>query len=268
MDISILNQNYYQLCKQYDLGDSNIMRKFVHGLTTADGCFSIGSSLLFNKEEREFIYACGLLHDVGRMVQWVTFASFSDSRTRPHEDLAVNLLKRQWIAKFFETKEKQQLALKLIKLHTTGYSGDDPQIKKYLPVLMNADNYANLQYNATGLQRLWVNQNGVSANVLAKFRLRQNLHGTPIHTKLDRILQFLSRAYMLKFNMLKRDMLGRKYINAIYDVYSPSLSKEDQEILYRECWNLKRELANEVLEHDELKAEAIKKAEEKVIKKL
>lgn len=261
MDISILNQNYYELAKTFDLSDPNIMRKYVHGLTTADGCFSIANSLLMNKNEREFIYACGLLHDIGRMAQWTNFASFSDTKTRPHEQLAVDILKNKWIKRFFENEYQQDIALQLIKHHTTPYVGKDANMNKYLPILRNADNYANLQYTATGLQRLWVNQNGVTPAVLAKFRLRQNLHGTPIHTKLDRILQFLSRAYAIDYNMLKRDMLGRKYINAIYDVYSESLNKEDKELLYKECWNLKRELANEVLKHDEIKNEAIKQGE-------
>lgn len=255
MDISTINTNFYEFCKsfKFDLGDPNILRKFIHCLDTANCCFSLASSNFLDKEEREFIYTVGLLHDVGRMAQWKRFASFSDSKTRAHQILAIELLEPFWISRFFKTKSEQRLALKLIEHHTKEYSGKDKQMQKYMPILRDGDNYANLQYTATGLQRLWLNQNGVNPAVLAKFRLRQNLHGTQIHTKLDRILQFLSRAYAIKSNILKRDLLARKYINSIYDVYHKFLTQEDDELLYKECWNLKRELAEEVNKHDEIK---------------
>ena len=257
MDIALLNQNFYEIAQTFNLADPNILRKFVHGLTTADTCFAVACSQYMDKDEREFIYACGLLHDIGRMIQWSRFASFSDSRTIPHEELGVEYLKKGPIKRFFETKEKQRLALELISYHPQKYRGKDKDIKKFLPILQNADNYANIQYNATGMQRLWVNQDGVTPIVLERFHKRKNLHGTPIHTKLDRILQFLSRTYALEINMLRRDMLGRKYINAIYDVYSPQLNDQDREILYKECWQLKRELAILVQQHDQAKKVAM-----------
>jgi len=259
MDIALLNQNYYELSKTYDLDDPNILRKFIHGLTTADGCFSIANSLNLSKDEREFIYACGLLHDIGRMEQWKTYKSFSDSITRPHETLGVEILKGEWIKKFFETIEKQELALKLIQHHTSIYYGQGKDLKRFLSILRNADNYANLQYTASGLQRLWVTKDGVTPDVLQKFQKRKNLHGVPIYTKLDRILQFLSRTYAIDYPMLKKDLLGRKYINAIYDVYSENLNKADKSLLYKECWSLKKELAEEVLKYEKRKKLAIQK---------
>jgi len=261
MDIATLNQNYYDLSKTYNLDDENILRKFIHGLTTADACFSIANSLNLPKDEREFAYACGLLHDVGRMEQWTKYGNFSDSVTRPHEQLGVEVLKKNWIKKFFDTSEKRALALKLIEHHTAPYSGKDKEMKRFLPILRNADNYANLQYNATGLQRLWLNKEGVTPDVLEKFEKRQNLHGTPIYTKLDRIFQFLSRTYAVDYPMLKKDLLGRKYINAIYDVYKENLNKEDAKMLYKECWALKKELAEQVLKYDKQKKLAIQKGE-------
>lgn len=260
MDIATLNQNYYNLCLTYNLNDPNIMRKFIHGLQTGDTCFSIANSLSFSAEDRKFIYAVGLLHDVGRMEQWKRYSSFSDTKGKPHEELATLVLKNQ-ISKFFETKKQQSLAIKLIKNHTKYYFGKDKDIIKFLPVLKNADSYANLEYNATGMQRLWVNQDGITENVLYKFQNRENLHGTKIYTKLDRILQFLSRAYLIEFNLLKRDMLARKYLNAIYEEYSKFLNEPDKQILFNEVWRLKQELAAQVELHDKLKKEAIESGE-------
>ena len=253
MDISTLNSNFYELCSKFNLSDPNILRKFVHGIDTANCCFSLASSKYYDKKDREFVYAVVLLHDVGRMVQWKRYASFSDTKTRPHETLGVEFLQEKWIERFFKTKQEQKLALKMIEHHTTEYVGKDKGMQKYMPILRDSDNYANLQYTATGLQRLWLNIDGVSPAVLAKFRLRQNLHGTPIHTKLDRVLQFLSRTYAIEHNLLKRDLLARKYINSIYDVYHNFLNDEDNKLLYKECWNLKKELADEVQKHDEIK---------------
>ena len=119
-------------------------------------------------------------------------------------------------------------------------------MKKYLQVLRNADNYANLQNTASGLEKLWTKQNGVSADVLTKFQKRENLHGTLIKTKLDRVLQFLSRAYTIELPLLKKDLLARKYLNSIYDTYAPMLNIRDKKILYEECWRLKRELALQI----------------------
>ena len=187
MDISTLNVNFFELSSKFNLSDPNILRKFVHGVDTANCCFSLASSKYFDKNDREFIYAVGLLHDVGRMVQWKRYASFSDTKTRPHEMLGIEFLEEKWISRFFKTKQEQKLALKLIEHHTKPYVGKDKNMTKFMPILCDSDNYANLQYTATGLQRLWLTMDGVSPAVLAKFRLRQNLHGTQLHTKLDRI---------------------------------------------------------------------------------
>ena len=94
--------------------------------------------------------------------------------------------------------------------------------------------------------KLWTKQNGVSADVLTKFQKRENLHGTLIKTKLDRVLQFLSRAYTIELPLLKKDLLARKYLNSIYDTYAPMLNIRDKKILYEECWRLKRELALQI----------------------
>lgn len=255
MDLMNANQLFFKLCSEYDLSDPNILRRFVHGMEAAQNCFSVACSEMLSKAEREFLYCVGLLHDVGRLEQWKNYANFSDTKTQPHEKIGAVFLKESgYIEKFFETKEKQKLALKLIEHHTHDYQGKDQQFKKFLDILRDADCYANLDYTASGLQRLWTTQNGVSSQVLAKFRLRQSLHGTPIRTKLDRVFQLLSRTYSIKHNILKRDLLARKYINAIYEVYNGVLNTEDSQILYKECWILKQELANEVNNHDLEKA--------------
>ena len=262
MDISTINQNFYDLCKDFNLSDPNILRRFVHGLDTANCCFSLASSKYYDEKDRVFIYTVGLLHDIGRMIQWKKYANFSDTKTRPHELLGVEYLEKNWIKRFFKTKPEQNLALKLIAHHTEPYNGKDEKMNKFMPILRDSDCYSNLQYTSTGLQRLWLNADGVTPAVLAKFRLRQNLHGTVIHTKLDRILQFLSRTYVIEHNILKRDLLARKYINTIYDVYHSNLNEEDDKLLYKECWTLKRDLAEEVTKHDEIKKlaeEGIKK---------
>lgn len=262
MDIASLNQNFYELSQNFNLGDDNILRKFIHGITTADNCFAIANALHMSKAEREFVYACGLLHDVGRMEQWKQFGSFSDSASRPHEKMSVEFLSKGWIQRFFEKEEEQNFALKLIEHHTMPYQGADSKMKRYVCILRNGDNYANLQYTATGLQRLWVNEDGVTDVVLDKFQKRINLHQTPITTKLDRVFQFLSRTYAVDYPMLKRDLLGRKYINAIYDVYGEFLNKEDRKLLYQKCWNLKKELAKQVMDYEKAKQRAIKLAEQ------
>lgn len=250
MNIAELNQLFYRMAKNYDLNDPNIMRRFVHGLSAAENCFAIASALYFNREEREFMYACGLLHDVGRLEQWRLFASFSDSKGRHHELLGAEFLANYWIGEFFPHKKDQALALKLVAMHADTYTGKNPDILRFLPVLQNGDNYANLQYTASGLQRLWVQKDGVTPEVLMRFHNRENLHGIKISTKLDRILQFLSRAYFIDYAMLQKDLLGRKYINCIYDIYGASLNDEDRAVLYTACWNLKHEVMSRIHDND------------------
>lgn len=248
------NELFFKLCGDFDLSDTNILRRFVHGLETAQNCFSVASSEFLPRQEREFLYKVGLLHDCGRLVQWQKYANFSDSKTAPHEKIGVEFLEESgYLEKFFEKKEEQKLAIKLIEHHTNPYNGKDTKFSQLLSILRDADCYANLDYTASGLQRLWTTQNGVSSSVLAKFRLRQSLHGTPIRTKLDRVLQLLSRTYSIKHNILIRDLLARKYINCIYEVYNGVLNTEDGRVLYKECWILKQELANKVALHDQTK---------------
>lgn len=246
MNIQDYNTIFYQIIKNYDLSDSNIFRKMLHSILVADNCFSIASSQYFNQQERSFAYLCGLLHDIGRMEQWNRFASFSDSKTKHHARIGAKLLKEKWIDKFELTKSQQEVLLEVVLYHSFPYPGKNTEVKKYLQVLRNADNYANLQNTASGLEKLWTKQNGVSADVLTKFQKRENLHGTLIKTKLDRVLQFLSRAYTIELPLLKKDLLARKYLNSIYDTYAPMLNIRDKKILYEECWRLKRELALQI----------------------
>ena len=246
MNIQSFNLTFYDLMKKYDLTEPNLFRKFLHSFLVADNCFSLASSLYFNKEERDFAYLCGLVHDIGRLEQWDKFASFSDSKTRHHAQIGAALLKNGYAEKFGLDKKQQKLLCEIVLYHATPYNDNNKIVKKYLQVLRNADNYANLQNTSNGMEKLWSDKDGVSVEVLKKFRNRINLHGTPIITKLDRVLQFLSRAYSIEFPLFQKDLLSRKYLNSIYDVYSVMLNTEDRKILYEECWRLKKELANTI----------------------
>ena len=246
MNIQKYNMVFQNLTQKYDLTESNMFKKYLHAFLVADNCFSLASSLYFNEEERDFAYLCGLVHDIGRMEQWDRYASFSDSKTKHHSILGSTLLETGWAEKFGLNKSQQKLLCQIVLYHASPYKGNDKNIKKYLQVLRNSDNYANLQNTSNGMEKLWSDKNGVSEEVLYKFQNRINLHGTPIVTKLDRILQFLSRAYCIEFPLFQKDLLARKYLNSIYDVYSKQLTTEDKKILYEECWRLKRELANEM----------------------
>lgn len=244
MEIQDYNAVFYEIVSKYDLTDNNIMRKLVHSFLVADSCFSIASSQYMPIEERKFAYVCGLMHDIGRMEQWNCFASFSDSRTRHHAKLGADLLvKTGAIEKLGLSKSMQNVLLELVKYHAIPYTGKDKDVLKFLPILRNADNYVNLQNAASGMEKLWTTKSGVTPELLKRFQERENLHGIPITTKLDRILQFLSRAYSIELPLLKKDFLARKYLNSIYEVYSAYLNISDKKILYEECWRLKREFA-------------------------
>lgn len=244
MEIHEYNSVFYSVIKKYDLSDSHMMQKMAHSFLVADQCFSLAASMYMSVEERKFAYICGLFHDVGRMEQWHCFASFSDSRTRHHAILGADLLEKTGaITQLDLPKNMQTALLEIIKYHAIPYNGRNKDVKKFLPILRNADNYINLRNAAFGVEQLWVTKNGVSPEVLQKFQARQNLHDTPIKTKLDRLLQLLSRAYSIEYPILKKDLLARKYLNSIYENYAPRLNISDKKIFYEECWRLKREFA-------------------------
>lgn len=244
MEIQGYNSVFYSLIKKYDFSDSHIMQKLSHCFLVADQCFSLAASLYMSVEERQFAYMCGLFHDIGRMEQWHCFASFSDSRTRHHAMLGADILTKNNIAAQMGLPKNLQKALvDIVKFHAEPYNGKNKDVITFLPILRNADNYVNLRNAAFGVEKLWVTKNGYSPEVLEKFKARQNLHGTPIKTKLDRLLQLLSRAYSIEYPILKKDFLARKYLNSIYENYSPELNIADRKIFYEECWRLKRELA-------------------------
>ena len=67
-EIRIQNYNtfFWNFVHKYDTSNSNILRKIIHSYSVAEKCYAIACAFNLNKEQREFCYLIGLLHDAGR----------------------------------------------------------------------------------------------------------------------------------------------------------------------------------------------------------
>jgi hypothetical protein len=233
--IQSYNNIFYECISNYDLSDSNLLRKMIHSYEVARNCFSIASRRGMNKEERNFCYLMGLFHDIGRFKQWELYHTYDDVKSVDHGELSCTILENLECDKLFDlTFDKSCLLKESIRFHTKPYIGSDKKIIEYNDILKNADAFSNVISTASGMQQMTVDIDGAPSEVIAnKFKNRELLVGLSPKTKVDRCLMLTACCYYVNDCYLREEILKNRYIDIIFEIFSKYLNDEDK-LIYEE----------------------------------
>ena len=241
-DITIqsYNQFFWNFINQYDTSNSNILRKIIHSYSVAEKCYSIACVFNFNKEQRNFCYLVGLLHDVGRFEQWKLYQTYNDKKSVAHDKLGAEILEKYSAEAFNITPRQREVMIEAIKWHSSQYEKDDEEVRLYNEIIKNADAYSNVITTANGTQPMTVDADGVTKEILEDFlELKPLWIYSPI-TKLDRALMLTACAYYVRYEHIRKEILNKKYIDVIFDTFSSYLNDTDKEIYKKAIETLKQ----------------------------
>lgn len=234
------NNIFYNHIKNYDLSNSNLLRKLIHSYEVARNCFEIASRHGLNVKERNFCYLMGLFHDIGRFKQWEMYQTYDDAKSVDHGDLSYYVLEGLKSDDLFGiSKEESDILKEAIKFHTKPYKGRDENVIKFNNILKNADAFSNALSTASGMQQMTVSENGVTKEILDKFNNKELLVGISPLNKLDRCLMLTACCYYVNDQYLKEKIMENRYIDIIYETFSKYLIEEEKAIYFEAISRLK-----------------------------
>lgn len=102
----------------YDMNNSNIIRKYYHSYRVMDLCRLISKSEGMNENDIEISSYMGLLHDIGRFEQWKVYNTYDDLKSIDHAEMGIKMLfDYQIIKKFYLLKNNYDEIYDAIKYH-------------------------------------------------------------------------------------------------------------------------------------------------------
>ncbi|MBR3890483.1 MAG: HD domain-containing protein [Bacilli bacterium] len=227
------NMLFFNIVSKYDISDSNIVRKIIHSYDVAKICYSIASNLNLDENERNFCYLIGLLHDLGRFKQWEIYKTYNDKESIDHGELSKEMLDDLNCKDVFCINEKQEYILKeSIRYHTKEYEGNDEEVSKYIKIIKNADAFSNVFSTASGMQQIFVSEEGYNKDLLDDFNNKKKLNKYSYKSKLDRALMLAACLYYVEYDFLRKEIVNSNYIDIVYETFSKYLNDEEK-LIYK-----------------------------------
>jgi HD superfamily phosphohydrolase YqeK len=247
MEQTIQNYNniFWNEIKNYDLTDSNLLRKAIHSFDVAKNCFSLACNMNLNEKERNLCYLIGLFHDIGRFEQWTKYKTYDDNKSVDHGELSYNILSNPTYKQVLTLSKSEYHILKeSIRYHTKPYCGEDVDIIKFNNILNNSDAFANVITTANGMQQMTVSKNGVTKEILDDFNNRKFLKFYSPQTKLDRCLLLTACCYYINHIYIRNIIIESNYIGIIYETFSKYLTQQDKKIFKKALTDLETDYLN------------------------
>ena len=201
------NKLFWNFAKQYNIDNTNLLRKLIHTYQVADVCFSIATRFNLSEEDRNFCYLLGLFHDLGRFEQWKIYETFNDVKSVDHGDLSADIISEIPASDMFISEDKKKILIEAIKYHTKKYNGDNQDVIFYNSIINNADSYSNVTTCANGTKQIEASEEGYTKEIYDAFVNRELMRFYSPNTKLDRCLILTACVYYVKFEFLRKEIM-------------------------------------------------------------
>lgn len=236
--IKIRTQLLQYLEKNYDLTDSNILRKYNHIQKVAEYAKNIAEELNLKKEEQDLAYVLGLFHDYGRFEQWKRYQTYNDSLSVSHAKLGTKLLFQNNEINYFSVPKKHYNILKTAIDEHSNLTIDptvvNPQTRLFCKIIRDADKSHLYELYIAGAIPNFTNLDGFTKEVLDCVNNRTAVEAKFVKTKLDRALSTLCSTYDIEFLFTYRKLIEIDYFNALKKQFATVLIKEDC-VLLEKC---------------------------------
>lgn len=221
-----INHQFYDFVLKYDTTNDNIIRKIMHTTTVADMCFTIACKLGLDEKDRNLAYLTGILHDIGRFEQWKLYGTYNDKLSVDHGDLSYELSEKFDLS-MISSEDKNAVRL-AVKYHTKPYTGTDERVILFNKIILSADSYANILNTANGAQRMTVNEEGFTPEILNDFVNLKRLWIYSPKTKVDRALMLTASLYYVKFDFLREQILKFNFFEVVSESFLKYFNEQDK----------------------------------------
>lgn len=225
IDIEKARKEFDDYTKNYDLNNENLNRKYYHTYRVMGISKAIAKSLKLSNEEINLAEIIGLLHDIARFEQFTKYHTFADSISVDHGDLGVEILtKENYIRKFIETDEYDNIIIKAIKNHNKYQIGEGltEQELMYAKIIRDADKL-DIYYETLTLfykkdEEKQEIENGIITDyIMNQIKKEKQILKSPNPEAIDRLLVNLCFVFDLNFNYSFKLLQEKEYINKIID---------------------------------------------------
>lgn len=228
IDLEKAKKEFEEYVSKYDMEKIKIKRKVSHSLRVMEISNQIAQSQNLTEEGVELATLIGLLHDIARFEQYTQYGTFSDADSVDHGDMSMQILqKNNYIRKYIETSDYDNIILKAIKNHNKFEA--DPNLtmeeELFTKIIRDADKI-DILFQAA--EMFWQDAKKMVENSkITPYVEEDIINGNIIKRRkgfgknqLDKMVSMLSFVYDLNFAESFHILKEKDYINKIVDQFN------------------------------------------------
>jgi HD-GYP domain-containing protein (c-di-GMP phosphodiesterase class II) len=207
----------------FDFNEFAIKRKYEHSYRVMRESDAIVYSLGLEEDDSYLACLIGLLHDIGRFIQWRDYHTYSDYKSVNHALLGAKILFDDGLIKKFKLEEKYYNLVRtaienhgVYKLNEKQY---DEQTLLHLKIIRDADKI-DILYQLSNPKILELNEENnddITEEIKEKFYKHESIEKKNVKNENDNTLMKIAMVYDLNYKYSKDAVLERGYLDRMLD---------------------------------------------------
>lgn len=246
LEVMILNNEeiFLLYVNKFDVSKKEIKRKINHSLRVSKLCKSIALDLKLTDDLVYLAEFIGLVHDIGRFIQWEKYQTFDDLKSEDHALLGLYVLfKNKEINRFKIDHKWDKTIYSAIKNHNQYNISDETKDVDLLmsKILRDADKTDILYMVKINDIVLDEDNASVTSEVKNKFLSKESIDHTKVKSFSDKILLKLAFVFDINYKW-SLDFIEKE--NIIDEIYNNLIYKNKIEYYYNYVKNYLSEVIN------------------------
>ena len=218
---------FNEYVSNYDATNTMIALKITHTYKVAHNCEQIANSLNLEKDEVDFAWLSGMLHDIGRFEQYVRYKTFYDLKSIDHAEFGADLLFKDGLIRNYIDDNRYDDLLDIVIRQHNKYKIDsslDERTKMFCDILRDADKVDIFRVNIeTPILELYnttediLYNSSVSEDVMKQIREHHAVDRAVCITPADKYLGHIALCFELVFKESWNIVREHKYLESMYD---------------------------------------------------
>ena len=227
---------FTKFAKTYDFSIGPVKYKYYHTFRVVKYAVFIAKRMGLDAENVALAKVVALLHDLARFEQWTKYATFEDSRSFDHGDLAVKMLFDDGLISEFEIEEKYYPAIRFAVANHNKYAIGAAAVPSgaadallHARIIRDADKIDIIASVINGRinEHDRDNLTGVSPDVREDIKVKRPVDRRKIKTAADGVLALMSFYFDLETDAAREVFKRRRFINGIYRARAKHLCPAD-----------------------------------------
>lgn len=202
IDYEIVLKQFKKYLEKFDVKDEMIAMKISHSYHTADLAKKLGKRLKLTEEELILSETLGLLHDIGRFVQYEKTQAYNDITTNiDHAEVAIEYLFYEGHIKDFEIPEKYYRIIEKAIFNHNKLEIEEGLSEKelfFVKLLRDIDKIDIFRQEATSTQE-WVYCPFLSEDVKKDFYKHHLINRKKVKNSSDKIVSEIAYVFDINF---------------------------------------------------------------------